>query len=184
MPARFSQQQHSKYPFIVAALCLLLQAALGPNLHVLQGTINFALVCVLLVGLSSQGTNPVRCGFVAGLLFDLFTTGPLGLMALLLTISGLVLALVGQGFSQDRGSRLLLGLVVVLAVQTLYTVMQVVLVSDVSLFDALGLRMLPSVGLTMIAFLIGDLFRGGVKKARTPGMHARGHANGLSTKGL
>lgn len=71
----------------LALACLVLQLAVAPNFGIGNGRINFALIFSAVVALTIGGRTGVLCGFLAGFVFDLSTTGPVGLMALLLTVS-------------------------------------------------------------------------------------------------
>ena len=75
----------------LAGICAVLQLALSPNFAIGNGHPNFALVFCACIALSRGGAQGVVAGFVAGLFFDLSSTGPIGLMALLLTIAAYVL---------------------------------------------------------------------------------------------
>ncbi len=72
---------------ILAVVCLVLQLAVAPNLALGNGHINFALVFAGIIALTRGGRIGVICGFVAGLVFDLLGTGPMGVMSLLLTVA-------------------------------------------------------------------------------------------------
>ena len=71
---------------LLAIVCLVLQLALAPNIALLQGHANFACIFAMLIALSIGGRTGTICGFVAGILYDLSSTSPIGLMALLLTV--------------------------------------------------------------------------------------------------
>ncbi len=73
------------------SMCLILQLALAPNISLAQGHINFALIFCALMALKIGGKTGTICGFCAGLLYDLSSTSPVGLMALLLTVMSYIL---------------------------------------------------------------------------------------------
>jgi rod shape-determining protein MreD len=78
--------------FTVAALALLgavlLQAGLAPYLTILGVTPNFILLVVVTLALTEGPTTGAIAGFVGGLCFDLLTSGPVGPMALVLSVTG------------------------------------------------------------------------------------------------
>ena len=80
---------------LTAIICAVLQLAIAPNVGLGNGRANLALVFAATVALTSGGGRAVVCGFFAGLFYDLSTTGPIGLMALLLSVCGFALG--GEG---------------------------------------------------------------------------------------
>ena len=75
------RNREARTTVVLAVACLVLQLALAPNLALGNGRANFALVFAACVALTKGGQRAVISGFVAGLVFDLSTTGPVGLMA-------------------------------------------------------------------------------------------------------
>ena len=65
----------------LALVCMVCQLALAPNIGIGNGRANFALVFTACVAFNAGGRRGVLAGFFAGLVFDLSTTGPVGLMA-------------------------------------------------------------------------------------------------------
>lgn len=139
---------------VLGIVCLVLQLAIAPNLGLGNGRMNFALIYAVVFALSVGGRRAVACGFVAGLVYDLSTTGPIGLMAMLLTIASLVLGV------QDR-NRMMDGLpstlatfgVASLAVIFCYHLAMLLMGQASDLGDVLVMRTLPSFALTFLAFL-------------------------------
>lgn len=66
----------------------MLQVGLAPYLSIGGVTPNFLLLVVITLALTTGPTEGAACGFFAGLLFDLIGTGPVGPMALVLTVTG------------------------------------------------------------------------------------------------
>jgi len=66
----------------------VLQVGLAPYLSVGGVTPNFLLLVVVTLALTTGPNEGATAGFVAGLLFDLIGTGPIGPMALVLTATG------------------------------------------------------------------------------------------------
>jgi len=66
----------------------LLQAGLAPYMSIGGVTPNFLLLVVVTLALTTGPTEGAVAGFVAGLLFDMLGTGPLGPMALVLSATG------------------------------------------------------------------------------------------------
>ncbi|MCH3968250.1 MAG: rod shape-determining protein MreD [Atopobiaceae bacterium] len=138
---------------ILCVVCGVLQLALAPNVCIADGRANFALVLAACVAFGIGGGRGVVCGFAAGLFFDLATTGPIGLMALELTVFSFVAG------SQER-NRLSENPVVTFElfaagalVVSLFYNLCMVIVGQASIVDALVFRTLPTTLLTCLAFL-------------------------------
>ena len=139
---------------VLAGICLVLQLALAPNLGLGAGRANFALVFAGLLALSWGGRGAVVGGFFAGLVFDLTSTSPIGLMALLLTIMSYALGVeernrFGDGLVASLTSFGLGCLFVTLA----YHLMLLLLGDAESFSSVLLVRTLPSFALTFVGFL-------------------------------
>lgn len=139
---------------VLGLVCLLLQLALAPNVGLGNGRIDFAIIYAAIFALAVGGRAGVLCGFFAGVVYDLSTTGPIGLMALLLTVMASVLGI-------EERNRLVDGLPSTLAtfgvsslvVTFVYHLMMLFLGQASDLADVLLLRTLPSFALTFVAFL-------------------------------
>jgi len=84
-------------PTVVAVLVAgLLQAGLAPYLAIGGVTPNFLLVVVITIALIQGPTPGASAGFAAGLIFDLLGTGPVGPMALVLTVTGFLVGLLHE----------------------------------------------------------------------------------------
>ena len=83
-------------PALIAVACVL-QVAHSPQVSILGGTFNFMLVLSLVLALS-RGPGPAGgAGFACGLFFDLTSTAPVGLMALILTLSAFTVSFASRG---------------------------------------------------------------------------------------
>lgn len=77
---------------IAGAIAFVLQVALAPQLSIGDGRFNFLLAYAGAMALSGDTHRAVYVGFASGLLYDLTSTAPIGLMALLMTIGTFLLA--------------------------------------------------------------------------------------------
>ena len=77
----------------IVVACILLHLALAPQIHLFGGAFNFMLVLTVSLAISLDSRTMVYVGFFSGLLYDLTTTGPVGLMSLLLALVGCYLAI-------------------------------------------------------------------------------------------
>ena len=139
---------------VLAGVCLLLHLAIAPQVRLGSGCVNFALVFVGVMALSEGGKSAVVAGFLGGLLYDLTSTTPVGLMALLLTIFAYVLGIeernrFGDGIVSSLTSFGVGSLCVLLA----YNFSMFLLGETNSFADLVLLRTVPSFALTFLAFL-------------------------------
>lgn len=137
----------------LALVCLVLQVAVAPNIALGNGRANFGLVFAGVASLLVGGRIGVLCGFLAGLVFDLSTTGPIGLMAFLLTIGSYVAGIEARNRMADDfpGSMRLFGWMA-LAVTLLYHVAMFLVGEATSLMDVVFLRTVPTLVLTLVGF--------------------------------
>ncbi|MGI6755387.1 MAG: rod shape-determining protein MreD [Atopobiaceae bacterium] len=146
----------SRYGNIILALiCFVLQLALAPNLTLGAGRFNFALIYAFCIAFLIGGRRAVIHGFMAGLIFDLATTGPFGLMTLLLCVMSYLLGLEGRNrFADGLGAALSSFAVSSFAVILIYHLTMLALGDASSLADVLIWRVLPSFALSFVAFCI------------------------------
>lgn len=138
---------------LLAVACLVLQVAFVPNVPLGNGRANAALVFSGVVSLLVGGQVGVFCGFLAGLVFDLSTTGPIGLMAFLLTIGSFVVGIEARNrFADDLRGSLSAFATLDLAVTLLYHVAMFLVGQANGLVDVVFLRTLPTFVLTMLLF--------------------------------
>ncbi len=78
----------NKVAGIISIVALVLQIALAPQIEICGGRINFTLALAVLYALSGDTHRATVAGFLCGLAYDLTAAVPVGLMALLLTITG------------------------------------------------------------------------------------------------
>lgn len=138
---------------VLAGICLVLQVAVAPNIALGNGRANMALVFAGIASLMVGGRLAVVCGFLAGLVFDLSTTGPIGLMAFLLTLGSYVLGIETRNRLADdfRGS--MTTFAIFAAVVSLFYHAAMLLVGEASsIIDVVFLRTIPTLVLTIIAF--------------------------------
>lgn len=139
----------------VAVLCIIaviLQLALAPQLSLFGGRFNFMLVLTAVLAVSGDPPTLVYVGFGAGLFYDLTGTGPVGLMALLLTLSGYGAAALSRGIAPGANMEALrtVGVLIVL-VNLVYGLALFFMGVQTSLLYALGVHGLASSVLDLLA---------------------------------
>ena len=153
----------------LALLCLVLQLAVAPNMGIGNGRINFALIFAGIVALTIGGRTGVICGFLGGLVFDLSTTGPVGLMALLLTVASFVMGIeVRNRLVEDYAPSIVVFLIHCFIVSLVYHLAMFLVGQADSVYDVFVLRTLPTFILTSVAFIPFAYF------------YSRGRGNGPS----
>lgn len=157
---------------LLAVICAVLQLALAPNIGLGNGRANLALVFAATIALTVGGPTATVAGFAAGLFYDLSATGPVGLMALLLSVASYVLGMEGRNrLSGDLMAGIAPFVAADLAVNVLYG-MGLMLTGDASgLVDAVFLRALPGALLSLVAFLPFAYFE---SRVRTSGPNLGG----------
>lgn len=148
------RNREARTTVILAVICFVAQLAVAPYVALGNGRANFCLVFAASVALSSGGVRAIVAGFIAGLVFDLSSTSPVGLMAFCLTLAAFALA--GEGRERVAGD-FVLGVtrfaVVDVAVALVYHLAMLLVGQTASLIDAVVLRALPTAALTLVAFL-------------------------------
>ena len=88
---------------IAVIVCLLLQAGLSTQVNIVGGTFDFMFALTCYMAAQGDPSKAVVAGFFSGLYFDLTGSTPVGLMALVLTITAFVLVH-STGFTSSNGS--------------------------------------------------------------------------------
>ena len=139
---------------MLAIICGVCQLALAPNIGLVTGRANFALIFSACVALLVGGRRAVLAGFFAGLFFDLSTTGPVGLMAFCLPVSSFVLGLQERNrMSGDLMVTLALFGGASLGVSLVYHLAMLLVGQADSILDVLVFRTLPTTLLTIVFFV-------------------------------
>lgn len=140
---------------ILGIMLAILQLAIVPNIALIGGRCNLALVFVALACLGGASTAAPAIGFGAGLFYDLAGSGPIGLMALLLTLLGFALASAGRSrVSDDPVASITIFVPASLIVGFLYAIVLLVCGQASSFVDVVFLRALPGCVLDVIVFAI------------------------------
>lgn len=167
---------------IVASILLLLQLSLVPNIGIGSGRANLALVFVCYYCMGGESSKAPIAGFCAGLLYDLSSNGPIGLMALILT-------LIAWGVSNsnqpkpvdDFGGSMAFFVPVACAVGLIYCTILMACGYEPSFLEAIFFHALPGVILDTVSFaiLVAILVR-----VTTPTSRLGGPRHGSSKGGL
>ncbi|MGI6229482.1 MAG: rod shape-determining protein MreD [Tractidigestivibacter sp.] len=190
---QIADKNKSRHDIIaLAIICGVLQLALAPNIALGNGRANFALIFTCCIALLVGGKPAVLSGFFAGLFFDLSTTGPVGLMAGILSVVGYFMGSEGRNrIVGDAGASVLEVSVYTLIVSVVYHLFMLVVGDASSLLDVLFLRSLPTAALTILFFLPFAWYysrqsaSGPSLSAGGRGRHARrGRGSRFNTKGL
>lgn len=157
----FREQQKSSSSIIaLVVISLILQAGLSSQVSIAGGTINFMLILTAVFALQGDASKTVIAGFLCGLYFDLTSSTPVGLMALLLTIGSFVLvhSSAVQGGS-TTSSQVLIVFVFALAINVLFGLALFAMGVQTSLLIALfGHGLATSVLTAIVSFPVVAVF--------------------------
>ncbi len=139
------QNQRTRRLVILCIVCFVLQLALAPFLALGGGHVNFCLICAFVAAFMGGGSDPLWVAFISGIFYDLTSTTPVGLMALLLLLAAFVMNTADRDRLVDEPVRCLRdGAVMVLAVELVYQLAVLVVSPGAPLLDVLFLRWLPA----------------------------------------
>lgn len=163
----------------LGAICAVCQLALAPNIAIANGHANFALVFAACYALTRGGDAAITAGFVSGLFFDLCSTGPIGLMAFILT---LVSRFLGSEQRNRMAGDFSTGVVMFsassLAAALVYSLAMLLTGNASSIVEALVFRAVPTAFLSIVAFLPFAYY---FSRVRSSSSLSGGH---FSSKGL
>lgn len=159
---------------VLAVVCVLLQVMLSPNIGMGNGHVDFCIIFAGVYALLVGGRPAVIAGFVAGMVSGLLSSGPVGLMALLLTVFSYVIGIEERnrfvdGYVTPLSSFGVGSLVVILA----YHLSMMMIGDSGSLGDMILQRTLPTFAITFVGFLPFAVFE----------VHASGKARGRKGAG-
>jgi len=127
-----------------AVLALFLQATLAPNIAIFSAMPNFIVVFVLIVAVSRPHAFGAALPFVMGLLYDLMTGGPVGVMAFSLTAFSYLIA---RLFSSLENDTLFMPLVMmalgIILIETSYGLFLLLFGYNAGFFEAFAYRIAP-----------------------------------------
>ena len=142
-----------------AALAVLLQIALAPYIAIGPAMPNFIVVFTILVAVSRPHAYGAVLPFVLGLLFDLFSGGPVGAMAFVLTAFSFLIARLYSSLENDTLfmplAMMALGL---LLVELAYGLFLMMFGYSAGLFEALAYRVAPCFAYDLVIAVILYLF--------------------------
>jgi len=138
----------------LAICCFVLQVAIASNIGLEHGRANLALVFCGVYALWKGGRKAVVAGFVAGVIYDLLTTGPFGLMAGLCTLVAYGLGIEARNRFVDGMMSAITSFGIASFIALLFYHLTMVFLGESSnIIDMFVLRTLPSFTMTFIAFL-------------------------------
>lgn len=139
---------------VLSVICFVLQIALAPNVALGNGRANFAFALVASCAVLLSPGSCAVAGFVAGLVFDLSSTAPIGLMAFCLSLAGYALSFVSRDAAgAEFGPRAIRAALGALAVSLVYHLAMLLVGEGGSFFEIVFLRTLPTALLTAVVTL-------------------------------
>lgn len=169
----------------IALVCLILHLAFAPQLRPFGGTFNFMLVLTASMAISVDSRSMVYIGFFSGLVYDLTTTGPIGLMSLLLALVGYGVAMISRGLTSGVGMETLrVVIAAIFGVNMIYAVAMLLLGVESSVLTSIGVHGLASTVLDVLASVPFLLMAGAQAGSRGFSARGRAHGRGSRFKGL
>lgn len=144
-------------PAMVSILvATLLQAGLAPYMSIAGVTPNFLLLVVVTLALTTGPNEGATAGFVAGLIFDLLGTGPIGPMALVLAATGYFAGLLHeQMFAEGWLLPITVFAIAAISAEVAYGLLLMLLGEGGSFWQSFFTKMLPAaVYNTALALLV------------------------------
>lgn len=136
-------------------ICVILQLMVAPNIRIALATPNFLLIATVISAILKGPRFGCTVGFIAGLLFDLITTGPFGAMCAILTIAGFLVGRFARGLILESMWMTIALVAICTLVAEFFYVVLLAIMGDVSSFGvALWSRMLPSALYDMVFAII------------------------------
>ncbi len=128
----------------IAVGAFLLQTILAPNMSISDISPNFFIVGLAMVLARSSQKTATIAGFVAGLIFDLLGSGPLGCMSLSMAIVSYFACILSDMIKlEDIVSWLITVGVLTLAINLVYCIVLSISGFESSFFGALVFKVLP-----------------------------------------
>ncbi len=139
------QNQRTRRLAILCIVCFVLQLAIAPFIAIGAGHVNFCLICAFTAAFMGGGVAPIWVAFISGIFFDLTSTTPVGLMALLLVLAAFLLNPGDRDRLVDEPVRCLRdGAIMVLGVELVYQLMLLLVAPGAPFIDMVFLRWLPA----------------------------------------
>ena len=163
---------------VLAVVLAVLQLALVPNVGILGGRANLALVLAACACLGGEVRSAPVIGCLSGLFYDMTGTGPIGLMALLLTLLAWAYAATGRTrVADDVPAALAIFAPSAVGVGVVYALILLATGQASSFVDVVFLRAVPGAALDCLAFwIVGTLL------SRMPGASSSGLSLGGGKK--
>jgi rod shape-determining protein MreD len=150
-----SRRQHLVTVIALGLVAFILQIAVAPHISIAGVVPNFLLVAVCVVALTNNPTRSTIYGFILGFAFDLFSQGPLGIMALILTVMGYALSTLNRGsFESNWLIELFVAAVAIFLAEVLHAVALAIIGYDANIAHSLLFRALPGALFETILVLI------------------------------
>ena len=144
---------------ITGAAAVILQLVLAPSIAIASVVPNFIMVAVGIMALYTSATRSAISGFILGFCYDLFSQGPVGVMALILTVIGYALSTAKKdSFEGNIIVELLAFGIVMLLGEIVHGVVLAIIGYDLNVLYSLIFRSLPGalyeIVIGIVAFIV------------------------------
>lgn len=140
---------------IAALLCIVLHLVFAPHIGIFAARINVCLLVGLWCSLHIGGTTSVVAGFCFGLLYDLTTSGPVGLMAFELTLLSFAFGSQEQNkLSSSQSILIQKSALAIVLVELIYSLVLLMLGHTHDIVGLLLWRTLPAILMEVLVFAL------------------------------
>lgn len=149
-----NNSKNRKSGLILALVCVFLHIGIAPNISLGKGVANFALIYAFCTTTFMEGKKVFWACFLAGLFFDLTTTGPVGLMSFELVCLAFLATSEDRAHMGEDYATIIKAFCLDCVVVTFVYGIAMLIVGDAhSFIDTIFFKTLPSCILTIIFFL-------------------------------
>jgi len=139
-----SRRQRISILILIGLVALILQVVVAPSIAIFSVVPNFIVVAVAMVALVNNATRSALYGFILGFCYDLLSQGPVGVMALILTIMGYAVSTLNKGsFISNRVIEMAAAVIAVFVGEVLHGVVLAIIGYDADIVYSLLFRALP-----------------------------------------
>ncbi|WP_051353802.1 rod shape-determining protein MreD [Atopobium fossor] len=155
MAMQVNDNNKKRKALLIAAIsCFVLQLAIVPNFGLFDGRINICMITAVFIALGIGGKTGVIAGFIAGLFFDLTTTGPVGLMAFELTLASYFIGMESRNKLIDgHGIVFQQFLIACVLVELIYALAMILTGHSTNILFAFGMHTIPAIVLDSLVFV-------------------------------
>ncbi len=182
-----TQQPPISVVIVSALIAVILQLVVAPVITIFGVVPNFILVTVIITAMHNGPVRSTILGFVLGLVFDFCSLGPIGAMALVLTILSYAVSSLNKGvFTGSIVVDMIILVIAIAAGEFLVSIIYAVVGANPEFLLSLVQRVLPAIAydalIGFILMLIYNAVTGGTSSRSGGGPGGPGSGRSLTRK--